>query len=450
MALDVRIISGGTTYYLVNSTGAPVAGGAATGASTTPYSVNAAEWTQTAADRQTIYSGSPPFRIGSTPLYTGFGNVTETVEIGIIGSSSDNVAALKQQLYKILNTALYTYPAALYWQPNGAANATYFDIYSANVQEVGDWQNPAAGFTSVLCRVTWVRSLGSWASAGETLLSGVTMTNTGTGTNPNIQSLGSSGKGEFVNDGQPMNLSFATATSPSRTYVAVVSERTYTTQTAATKTTTSIVPILGGTITLAINARAYQSSRLRVLMRFSSFTTNAQVRLSIGLAPASLIYWYSPWVTGMGTAYLADMGGFHLPSITNLSATPSYDINWYVRSTNGASATAALTYSEYLAYSTFATVTSLYTWSPMTSALDGYRAVSGRPAQPLDAPETYLTASGFQWGSMDIVGTAPRYYPGSYLYLGWMSYDPPQHSTTSTATVTASHTPLYNTLRGNS
>lgn len=459
MPLDVRIISGGSTYYLVNSSGSPTAGGSATGASTTPYSIQAADWTLTAAPRQTIYAGGPPFRVGSSPLYSGYGNVTETLGIGIMASSANNMAELIRQLRRILNTALYDTPAVLYWLPTGATSPTYFEIYSADVQEVGDWNNPAAGFTQALVNVTIMRGIGGRLSSGETLLNAVTFNNTGTGGTDNLASLGSSGAGDLVNDGQPLNVQITPASGSvwATFYAASVTARDYVTSGVA-GTFTGLAG--GGVVTttgLASATTPYPPStgpsQLRVLLRGTG-SSNAQVRavLAIGTSTTTVP---GPWVTMPANTLVYDLGAFSLAYIRatrGISAsTTTVNVAIQARSLDGSTTSVTVTYAELLTCYTFASVVFTGGVSAPASSVyvvGSFPEVTNRVAVPHAYARGELISSTGNFLDLGIVrGTAPRYYPGASLYLAWQTAT--AHSTSATATITATQAPLYQTLRGN-
>lgn len=458
MALDVRILSGGSTFYLVNSSGTPTAGGAATGAGTTPYSVNAAEWTLSASPRQVIYSGGMPFRVGATPLYVGYENVVETINIGLRGSSADNTISLIRQLRQILNTALFSTPAVLYWQPHGASQPTHFEIYSADVQETGEWNNPAAGFVDVLCRVTWTRSLGGRLSSGETLLNAVSFANTGAGAN--IQSLGSSGSGELAYDGQPLNITIAPVSTSNefrRIYLATVASRNYAAVSSgggSTTASTSWTTFYSGA-TWSVAATRNVGLRARAMARLTTTSANAEIRAEARLAGANTTLWTGRAVglSGITAPTLLDLGGFSLDMVRPALGITTYPIFFLysVRSTNGSAVNVQMNYEEQLLAYTFAAADNVNAGTGGASVgVNGFQAQSGRVCLPWADPNIveYSPAYGEPRDILTWAGTPPRYYPGAYLYLGWLTSGL-THSNLATATVTATQAPLYHTLRGN-
>lgn len=477
MALDVRIISGGSTYYLVNSSGSPTAGGAATAAATTPYSINVAQWTQNAPRREMIYAGGAPFRIGSSPIYNGFNNVVETVEIGINGNSSDNAIGSIRLLRKILNVALYSAPAILYWKPNGATNPVYFEIYSADVQEVGDWQNPAAGFTQVLCQVTWTRSaFGGLLSTAEQLIdgSGIGVYNIGnsyTGSPDNVIAY-STGSGDLIYDGSPLNITVQPvnyqSSSFSRVFLSSIANRTASTASAATGSTSSTTGVTLFSEAVSVKDIVENGGRkLRMTAWYSALSTNLETRITIqpnksGYSPATpnLIY-TSPWISLTGTSgnCMVDYGGVDMHALIVMSSFAAFSasINIQFRSINGSSGSATLTAIETIDYYTWCAFEGAGTFSAPSAILGAYTYIetTNRVCLPLPSPIAIEINSGISTPEeiMPIRGTAPKYYSGASVYVVWGASVGAKNVlsgmiTNATGRVYARHAPLYHTLRG--
>src|SRR5262249_27246940 len=124
--------------------------------------------------------------------------------------------------------------------PQGATNIMYAEIYSATVQEDVTWLNPTGGFGEFHATITWTRSpFFGMVSAGETLLNGVTFTNTGTGVNNNTQAF-ATGSGDLIYEGQPLNIfTNVYSQTAARFYLGSVKSRTYDTTSAGAYSTTS-------------------------------------------------------------------------------------------------------------------------------------------------------------------------------------------------------------------
>jgi hypothetical protein len=434
MPLDVRIISNGTTYYLTNSNNQPTQGGSATAPNTTPYSINVKEWTQTAARREMIYSGAPPFRVGSSPLYAGYNNVTETLEIGISGSNSDNVASLIRTLRTVLNTALYTVPALLYWQPNAASQPVYFEIYNADVQEIGSWQNPSAGFSQVLCKVTWTRSaVGGLLTTGQTLFNLTTVTNTGA-SNANTVPLGTSGLGDFIYNGSPLNVVLTTTSGGFINiytwYLAVIAAQSWITG-AAINTATAYFP----------NTPWPVGAHLRVLAYLSGSLSTTQIRATITNGSWGNLVYRSPWVDAPLQG-IYDLGGVSL-SKTYDRLSPISQFYVSIGSQNGTPNLGAINILQ--AYTFCNTRWPLITQSNIQYQITTFNEISNMACLPYSfANASLYDANGFLLNTTQLVGTPPAYYSGASL---WSMLS--RNNLTQQSRLLCIHAPLYHTLRGN-
>lgn len=472
MPLDVRIINGSTTYYLVNSSGSPTVGGGPTSAASTPYSLNAAAWTQTAAPRRTIYTGGPPFAVGSRPLLRGWGNVTETVEIGVAGADADNVALRIRQLRQLLNSALVSAPALLYWQPHGASNPVYFEIYSADVQETGDWQNPAAGFTSALCRVTWTRSaFGGRLSSGQTAISGSSFGSSGIGSSSFIPGM----YGDLIYEGQPLNVSAAesSGTTGRRLFAATLGRSANSSTTGAGAKTTSstsglqIAQVSGGGAATFANVSEVLSGqaltvRIVVSLGVTASANNAEIRYEIrASSPGNPTLYQSPWLAARpsgatwATTVLYDLGGYNPAALADYNSTgANLDYRLYLRSTDGASTTVTYNASYWLLPWTWCIADIDYTGGGADSRLNSFTERSGFAALPLRRPIAGSVASGTINSGGLLRGSPPIYISGGVLWLAWGLSDTLGQGylvtpgTGGTLTVTATQAPLYTTLRG--
>lgn len=475
MANQSRLVSGGTNYYLEGGGKYTGSGTPWTSVSTSPYSyamndVAGSVYTPMAAQRQEVYGGGPPFRNGQTLIYDTYGNVTETLTIQCRGSSHDNAVFLLQQLRRILNTALFSTPCVLAYQPNGATNAVYFEIYGADVQEDPRFTNQeagagAAGNALVRAVVTWRRSPhGTLLTTGETVLSALTFTNTGTGANNNTQAF-SAGSGDMLYEGQPLNISIKpgnNTTGVRRTYLGSVLSRTYsTTGAGALSTTNTSGAGLANLATWAITSKLTNAAvRARVMLRFSTApTANLQMRLNVYLTSSAYDQFNTPWVSATepftsDQHKLVDMGSFPIDLVrqNGVVTTPTISaITLEGRSTDGLTASATLTYSEYLLYYDWCRIDTLNAYNADgvdTLYIDQYRETSGEPCTPWPNGEAFVSeaSSGFLIRG-DVRGRLPRYFSGASLYVAWVNTSG-NHTTSHTATVSARVSPLWKTLRG--
>lgn len=472
MASDYRIISGGTAYYLVNSNGIPTAGGAATAASTTPYAIVDDTIIKVAA-RQVIYAGD-------TPLSVGFQPVTEEFRIFVMGSSHDNLVSLVQQLRRILNTALYGVPAIFQADPHGGTNPVYFEVYSADVQETNEqYMLIAEGDdnNSVICRVIWTRSYaGGRLTTPETLINAVSYQSRFSGS-PDADSAFSTGGGDLIYDGQPINVYADNTTvgvtlsnwliASGRPYAAVA-----TTQTVTTASTTGATATLSlnNQLTVATNVNTYHGLKVRLLAQTTTATTGSQFRALVStLAPnlyatyptaGEQIIYTSPWFTSANAAQMVDCGTIPTDFLKDTLVQGVY-VLLQVRSPAGTSVTVTLSNWIVLYYFDICRSTSALVVSNSPAGrlrLDSFiRPTTGpsdRPNLPMGRPSLYVTADTdtIQLANSPIIGTAPKYYSGaSLLVIPQISYPPNNsvaYATTHTYTVTATHAPLFHSLRG--
>ncbi len=459
MASDYRIIANGTTIYLNNSNGVPTSGGSAQGPSTTPWMLRSPEWTVHASVPETLFTGGPPFRNGSSPVSAAYPNVTETIPLVLNGGTHDTLVARLQQLRQLTRmTPVFSQPI-LYAQPSGATNPVYFEILAVSCQEraADGGESPGEGATFIHVDLTITHSaLGGVLSAGETLLNAVAYTNTGTGTPDNIAPY-NTGSGDLIYEGGPLNIKIASVSDfPDRFILASVLNRACDVTaglpgTYATSSTTGAFATVSSFTTTAFYTRP--RLKLRILMRFSAVSANAQVRLGWQLTGGSPISFPTDWITPPASACLVDAGIGPVPDVGHASRQAGL-ITFpylYIRSTNGASASVTLSYFEYLLYYDFCTLqlSSQMTHTPAGDyvLLDSFAETFGAVALPHTTPSAAIYTSTDNPGSTAIIrGRIPRYFSGASLYAAWAGLG--VHSTTATATITATHAPLYQTLRG--
>jgi hypothetical protein len=465
MASSIYITdASGTNYHLAGSgtsytgTGTPW-----TAQATSPYQlamndVTGPSYTPQAAAPLEIFNGGPPFRVGADLNFRGYGNVTETFGLQMYASSHNNAVALLRTLRRALSTTLASNPPILVVQPDGATNAIYYEVYGAHIQELPAFINEEAGVgTTKILRalITWTRSpLGGGLSAGETLINGATVTNTGTGTPDNLESLGTSGTGEFVYEGGPLNVTLAGAASADSCdlILATCAGRTYINR-SDSLITSSTVGVSAATLTSAITAANFVANRhlkLRILARVTGASSNLQlvVRLS-ATAPYD-----SPWITvaplgGSGNALL-DFGGVALPAHyrTLHTGAAQIDVSVRARSTTGAATTGTLDYVELIPYYTWGIAKGLAGSSGDDDiAVETFVQRSGAPALPIPARASSADSGTFTY-IRSFIGRAPVYISGASLYVAWRDRSTNAHDATDTATLTVTHAPLFHTLRG--
>lgn len=460
MAAAILTVGG---IHLINSNNTPTAGGVATAASTTPFSLRTG-WNPTAPENKTIYSGGAPFSLGARPIYIGYNNVVERIPLHVTGSTHENAVARLQELKIAAQTALFSMPALLSYQPTASSSAVYAEIYDAHVQELEDeGLDPIEGgvdfdFDLILTRAALV-------SAGSltTLQSGITVTNAGTGANNNTRTLGTV-TGDLLYEGSPLNVKIVPAASSAGQfyYLATVYQRIYNAGISGTTTTSDSA---GGAIAFNDStagtldpARTRNGLRLRVMLRATTISAKAQVRVSLISASKSRTLWRGPWVAAGSTGATqidATPSGVPLDLIRRGTLeTGDVNIAVTVRSNDGTSVSLNAHSVEYLLYYTFCRIDATGNLSGGAS-LDFIQVEQAHNLGGQWVPHPVGVAfSGDDNGGTDILddicdvrGTLPRAYSGASLYFSWLgsSY---QFDATDTATVTTTHLPLFKSLRG--
>lgn len=459
-----RLISGGTTYYLEGGGEYAGSGTPWTVVSTSPYEiamndVAGSMYTPLAATRQEVYGGGPPFRNGQSLIYDSYGNVTETLVIQCRATSHDNAATLLQQLRRILNTALFSTPCQLVIQPNGATNAVYFDIYGADVQEDARFINQEAGATvagHALIRavVTWRRSPhGGPLSSGETLINAATFNDTGTGSPDNVEAF-STGTGELINEGGPLNIKFrptTAASNPTTIYLASINTRNYVASTLSSTTALTTFQSMGGpSIPNSALLLTNRGLKVRVIGRFSAMSANAELCLQYGQGQQT-----RGVIPGVGNATLVDFGQLAFPDLflASVATTAPFGFTMLVRSTNGSAVAVTLGYVEMLFYYDFCKIAFTSGIDVSLSEylyIDSFVIKSGYGALPRPRANAWIYSSADLPNYACVLrGTPPRYYSGASLYVAWTKTAGDLHATTYAAAVSAFHAPLFKTLRGN-
>jgi hypothetical protein len=476
MADNSRLISGGVNYFIEGGGKYTGSGTPWTVVTTSPYQISmndvaGSTYTPLASTRQEVYGGGPPFRDGQSLIYDSYGNVIESLVIQCRASTPDNAVVLLQQLRKILNTALFSTPCQLAFQPNGHTNAVYFEIYGADVQEDARFVNQeadAANAGSALVRavVTWRRSPhGTLITAGETVLNALTFTNTGTGSNNNTQAF-SAASGDLIYEGQPLNISIKPASagnSVRRMLLGSVLNRTYsTTGAGAGSNSSTTTPATFNTLAnWALTDKLTNAGiKPRVVLRFSTApSTNCLLRLAINYPGSTANVFYTPWVSALEPLQnerhkLLDMGTFPIDIVRRngvLTTPTTSQILLQGLSTDGLSATATLGYSEYIWYYDWCRIDTLFSFGANGTHqlnVDQFPEATGVPATPWPNPEAIVSASASSAIEIgDVRGRLPRYFSGASLYLGWINTSG-GHTTTDTATVSARCAPQWLSLRG--
>lgn len=469
MASNHRIISGGVNYFLANG-GTEYTGSLTpwTVVGTTPYEiamndVAGAPYTPLASVRQEVYGGGPPFRNGQTLVYDSYGNVAETVTIQCRATTHDNAVFLLRQLRQILNTALFSFPAVLAYQPDGATNVVYYEIYGADVQEDARFVNEEAGIITsghalVRAVVTWRRSPHGGSASLATLFTNTTYTNNGSG---NLTALGTL-TGDLIYEGQPLNLKIdgpsGSTTDVGTIWLSTAKSRVKTTHTTAVGATTTSTFAHSTTAIDATPLLANVGINLALFVRFSSVTAGnkALFALQIALNDSGKVITpvtaWSPMPVTTGTTMMY-AGTFNLSNQrVPVAAALEIDIFFWVKSIDGTSVGYTVDYSESVfAYTVVELTASASTYGNTTGILYSTRAqnLNGQAWLPLSPPAAYTALAGGANPSYDetVRGDLPRAFSGASLWAAWIK-NAGTHTTTDTLRITAQNAPLYGSLRG--
>lgn len=462
----VFIRSEATNYYLSGSTKTAYTGSGTpwTAEATSPYRLSLNDltpiWVPGPALTNIITEGGPPFVTGRLPLYRSYDNVTEQVGVLMYANSADNAVFLLRQLRQILNTALFSLPALLSVQ--GGTNTTYYEIYGGDVVETSSYL-AEGNTTNVVIRatITWTRAAHGGVTSLTTLQNGITVTNSGTGANNNTRSLGAL-TGDLIYDGMPLNVKLSPDVGASGVlfYFATVYQRTYTTAIAGSDTTSSTVGSAAWTDTtasLSDPARTRNGLRFRAIVRLTSISAKARLRISL-ISKASLdTLWRGPWCASLGDTgvCIVDATPQGVPlDVIRRAGLESGDVSVFmeIKSTDGTSITVNTHSAEFLLYYTFCRI-------DFTTSIGGAAGwLQIEQAQNLNGT-AWVPCRGVAYGAqttstidyidhaLPIRGTLPRAVSGASLYFNWCDLDG-GHDNTDTATVTTQLLPIYQTLRG--
>lgn len=417
--------------HLTNSSGTPTAGGDPAAAATSCFAVG----------RDFMFKP---------------GVEQEEIPFAVVGSSQSNAASRLRQLKRALKTATFSVPAPLAWQPEGASEAIYTEVYGGDVEELpGEGIETVAGGYDIEGVVRLTKAPYFGAGSLGLLINAATFTNTHTG---NVVSLGAlSGDEDYT--GQPLNIRFdkPAAQSPTVLYLSTVYSRTpdttSSTQTAITDQTVGANFTVSGNIDLsALRTRA--GLKLRILARLTTLTNPsvAQIKPTVSASGGGTL-WSPPNWTTLGsntTAQLVDSGGIDLSQLRYaLSNTSNVTIQIALRSATGAAVTATLGYVEALLYYDFCKVESgIALGASQRYQLLGAQNLSGGGWLP-QVPETAMIVSTSDAPIRPVTLRQPlvRAFDGASLYAAWIDANG-AHTNTDTTTIKVELAPLFRTLRG--
>lgn len=452
MAAPIVVIGG---IYLVNSSGTPTAGGAATAAATTPFAIRR-NWRPMPTEpivipgAQTMYPDIHYEPVADPPI-----------PISVIGSSHENAVARLQELQRVLARANSSV-TLLEIQPTSSSTSMYAEISSGFVRLIQEEESGFEGwegFIELHAEIVYLRSafFARIGSSGIALVGIGTVTNTGTGANANVRAFGASLDGDLANEGQPTLTRFQPTNTISATifYIASIYSRTYSTTSSGAKTTSSTTGASSAlNIPTMTDAWTRMGIKARVLFRFTNNTSNVRVRVEMRGSSSGTLLYAGAWITPTaGSATLYDMG--QIPLSIFRASTVDYDgtLQLYIgyKSSDGASATATLGYNEFLLYYDFCRIDSpTAITTSLTLDVHGMLRDTSRAGLPLDAPVAfcYDSAPGTIIDHATIRGRPPRAIEGGSVYFAWCAANN-VHDTTRTGNLMLNYSPLWRTLRGN-
>lgn len=459
MATDIRIIAGGVTNFLLNSSGTPTPGGVPTAAATTPFSILNEDWVMQSSIPTSAYTGGPPFADGALLAYQAYPNTVQVIPITVEGSSYNNMVSLLQGLRRLINQTLMLLPAVLYYKPNGSTNELYYEIESGYLQEKPGRLNPSAGFNYAEAELSLVlKPFGVRLSPAESLISAVSFRNTGTGSPDNIQ-VYSAGSGDLVFEGSPLNISITPAagsTTYEKVYLATIKARTYSALSGVpiVVSLAPASPVSLGSMTFNVTDFLTNSGlRCRVVGRFNAAGSPVQYRIVV--SNAGDIFYTSPFFNSpqAGNPAYIDFGPVPLnylkryPGVTAPQITIGFEA-WKTSIGSGGFNVTPLS-AEAISYYTWCTlqdggIASAGSSTPIVVASFAEQSGSALTTFPPSA----IIRSGTDINAVTTIrGSVPFYVSGSSLYLAWTNSSG-VHVNTENATVTVTHSPQYFTMRG--
>lgn len=462
MALNVRIVSGSTNYYLSGTSNASYAGTGTpwTAQATTPYElarndVTGDVWAPTPPQQSNIYSGIQPFRNGQSLAYQSYPNKTELIGIQARGTTHDNAVALLRQLRNVLVSGI----AVLAVQPNGATNTVFWEIISGSIQETSGFCMAAEGAGFIRATITLVLAPWGTGSAMQTIINAATFTNNGADD-------GFGGAGNFVaftdptgdsaTRGQPCSITMSggdIALGGVKTIYLATAQGLAHAVIGEVVNTTSTTGVAAGSMSASFFQRA---RRYRVVVRVTTANALLQLRHVVSTTNSPAVS-TGPWVTvGAGAARYIDLGGFvldealHTLMIAEMGGAVSMVASIEARSTTGAAATGTVEYGEVIVADTWCKVITRgllddsavviasgtdVTLPTRAKVLPGQIAI----ARAAIGPKAYRS-SALLYGTMPVACTS------RWLYCAWD--DDGVHDSADQITITVKNVAQYATLAG--
>ncbi len=313
------------------------------------------------------------------------------------------------------------------------------------------------GYSTLQGTIKLLRSAFWGSDVLETAIASTNIANRVSGSPNNLTAFGNLSQGELLEEGQPLNLTFAKPASMAAVllYLATIESRSGQTITSA-KTTTSTTG-LAFTAGSAIDVSALRTKPGLFAYGFARLSaatnpTKAKIQLTFQ-SPSGSLLWAGPWVAIGNTtgAQLVDLTGTGLeaartPGSNATQAVPVVNL----KSTDGTSVSATLdTLDILLAYTMGAIDGGAGLSSGQSYQLFSAQNYAGGAWLPLPAPMASVVDSttGANIRKCVARGEMPVALSGASLWAAWADANG-AHTATDTSTLAAQHAPLWHTLRG--
>lgn len=434
MAHQHRFVTqAGTNIYLYsghapkwNGSGTPW-----TDAATTPFEiamndVTGQRWVPQEATSTTVFAGSQPI----PRSYQSYPNVTEPIPIQIRATTHDNAVALLRLLKQELQAVSYRSPMLFVFYPDGATNPAVTEIYSASISVNPRFINDENSRGLLRCTIMVERA------PLFTNQSDVTSVFSSTSANNASNHALPSPTGDLYHEGQPLNFAITpsnfTSSGMSKVYLASCKTPFASTSQAGSRSTGSYVIQVNDTNPWVNDFRL----RMRVLQRYSAGSGVVQLYVN-GIA-------YSEQIAVSGASYV-DFGDYPVDVLRENDGSVQIAVTMHVLS--GSVTLVNTTFVPYYDWCTIAPTMPNLTSSPLIVRSFRGTSPTSRPRLPLPAPQAYFNAAGVALIPVPIIGTVPRTYPSSRLFIAFHRADG-TFNASDTATLSATTVPLFLSFRG--
>lgn len=418
-------------------------------------------WTPTAATPLTLTTGGAPFVPEAMVAFESYQNVTEEIPIQIKGASHNAIVASLRALRKVLGACSENTPGRLGFQPDTSTSGVTFFIWQGWVQEDYRFVNDEAGRGTLRAKMTIRRSVwGTKDGAGATTYRNAVSIGNAPNTSPSNLVAFSSLNGERIYNGQPLDVTIASAASGmfasagiQRAYLATVAAQDRT-SVATAMSTSSTSGATVATVDFGNLNSAYRYS-VRVCGRITSPSSNLEVRVQVVYGSASAgsgaTIWTSPWIApGTSTTYV-DFGFFRYPASSDFFGTGVVRFVLQARSTSGAAVSGTWTDIERNVYTTWCRITSTISLTAPTLRIRPFVSFGvSTPNGLLLMPAPYIafeTSAGVILDFPEVRGRLPVAQEGSSFMITTLTGS--AHDSTDTGTATLAYAPLFATLVGN-